>query len=65
MTDDDELMREIRAQFERAKEAAPKPIDALALATHLGARFEHALRKSGRRLLTIGKPTACPTLDDA
>lgn len=41
MTDDDELMREIRAQFERAKEAAPKPIDALALATHLGARFEH------------------------
>ncbi len=41
MTDDDELMAEIKAQAENAEEARPETIDVSALAMTLGAKFPH------------------------
>jgi hypothetical protein len=41
MTEDEELMAEIRAQAERAEEARPETIDVSALALTLAARFPH------------------------
>ena len=41
MTEDEELMAEIKAQAENAEEARPETIDVSALAKNLGAKFPH------------------------
>lgn len=52
MTDDDELMREISRQADRAEEMKPARMDRHALAVTLAGRFQHRSTDEIEKMIT-------------